>query len=113
MGLAMGVIKRIELTEAERADYRDRGCGRIVMCASEGPDGRGDRVAVVFEVGDQVVIGVAPAVGADAGDLAAADRVPERKQDAQLVADPLHPAVVVDDRATPLARYDRVDGHGL
>lgn len=32
-------------------------------------------VAVVFEVGGQVVFGIAPAVGADDGDLAAADRV--------------------------------------
>jgi hypothetical protein len=70
-------------------------------------------VAVVFEVGGQVVFGIAPAVGADDGDLAAADRVSERTQHAQLVGDALDPAVVVDDRGAPLARHDTIDRHGL
>jgi hypothetical protein len=93
-----------------------RRCWRSVMNAlgSSGWRRRGVvHVAVVFEVGGQVVFGVAPAVGANDGDLAATDRVSERTQHAQLVGDALDPAVVVDDRGAPLARHDPIDRHGL
>lgn len=67
-------------------------------------------VVVGVEVLRQVLLGVAPAVGAHHPDLAAADRLPQRLQHAQLVGDALHPALLVDDRVTPPGRDDPSSG---
>ena len=66
-------------------------------------------VAVVLEVARQVLVRVLPAAGALDLDLAAAQRVPQRDQHAQLVGDALHPAVLVDDGVQPGLRHDAVD----
>jgi hypothetical protein len=67
-------------------------------------------VAVVLEVARQVLVRVLPASGTLDVDLAAAQRVPQRDQHAQLLGDALDPAVVVDDAVQPRLRHDPVDG---
>ena len=70
-------------------------------------------VAVVLEVARQVLVRVLPAARALDVDLAAAQRVPQRDQHAQLVRDALHPAVVVGDAVQPRLRHHPVDRHLL
>ena len=67
-------------------------------------------VPVGLEVGGQVVVGVAPAVGAHHPHLTAADRLPQRPQHAQLVGNPLHSAPLVDHGIAPRRRHDPVEG---
>jgi hypothetical protein len=67
--------------------------------------------AVVLEVAGQVLVRVLPAARALDVDLAAAQRVPQRDQHAQLVRDALDPAVAVDDTVQPRLRHHPVDRH--
>ncbi|MFT9473642.1 hypothetical protein [Streptomyces sp. 11-1-2] len=64
-----------------------------------------------LEVAGQVVLRVAPLPPALDVDLPAADRVPQRHQDTQLVRDALDPALVVDDGLAPVLSYDAVHRH--
>ena len=66
-------------------------------------------VAVVLEVAGQVVLRVAPPAGAIDLDLPATQRVAQRDQHAQLVRDPLDPALLVDHRVAPRLRHHPVD----
>ncbi|WP_326697636.1 hypothetical protein OG909_09985 [Streptomyces sp. NBC_01754] len=59
-------------------------------------------------VAGQVVLRVLPAGRALDVDLAAAHRVPQRDQDAQLVRDALDPVLVVDDRLAPVLAHHAV-----
>lgn len=65
-------------------------------------------VAVLVEVGGQVGFGVAPAARADDPYLAAADRVAQRSQRAQLVGHALHAAVLVQHGVSPCGGDDAV-----
>ncbi|WP_242675767.1 hypothetical protein [Streptosporangium minutum] len=68
-------------------------------------------VAVVLEVGRQVLFGVAPAGGAVDVDLPAAQRVLHRDQHAQLVGDPLDHTIAVHHRLPPAVRDHADDRH--
>ncbi|MDQ6777247.1 MAG: hypothetical protein M3071_13745 [Actinomycetota bacterium] len=70
-------------------------------------------VAVLVEVGGQVAFGVAPAARADDPYLAAADRVAQRSQRAQLVRHALHPAVLIWHGVALRGRYDAVQRYVL
>jgi hypothetical protein len=70
-------------------------------------------VAVVLEVGREILVGVTPAVRAGAVDLPAPERVPQRAQDAQLVRDALDLAMLVDHRVAPFIREHPVDRDAL
>jgi hypothetical protein len=63
----------------------------------------------VREVRRQVALGVAPAAGAHHPDLAAAQRVTQRAEHAQLVRDPLDMALLVDDDLAPGGRDDALE----
>lgn len=65
------------------------------------------------EVTGQVVVRVAPPVRARDVDLAAAQRVAQRDQHAQLIRDPLDPAAVIDDRVAPGPGHHTVDRDGI
>jgi hypothetical protein len=69
------------------------------------PDCRVVHVAVLLEIGGQVVVGIAPAVRPGHPDLAAAEGLAQGFEHAQLVGDPLHLAFVVDHRLAPLRRH--------
>ncbi|MFF3877825.1 hypothetical protein [Streptomyces sp. NPDC001978] len=64
-----------------------------------------------LEVAGQVVLRVAPPHPALDIDLAAADRIPQGHQHAQLIGDALDPALVVDDRLTPVLAHHAVHRH--
>lgn len=97
------VVERPERRRQAVLEVLDEG-GRVHWLAQRGVV----NIAVEVEVAREIVLGVAPAAGADDPDLAAADRVAQRVQHAQLVRDPLDPPVGVDDRATPRRRDDAV-----
>jgi hypothetical protein len=84
----------------ELADER----GRVKRRA----DRRVVRRAMLVEIRGQVAVGVAPTARADDPDLAAADRVAQRPERAQLVRHALHPAVLVQDGIAPRRRDDAV-----
>lgn len=93
------MVSRLQISD-ERPGVQGLSQGRVV------------NVAVRLEVAREVVFGIAPPVRPD-GDLAAANRVPERSQDAQLVGDPLKTAGLINHCCAPVPRDHAVDRGSL